>query len=305
MTSKTLQAWGAGCGYQLLLRLGAAILLLGVTFGCVLIVTVIPLPAGVARDQVAAIALLLGVLFVVALTIAGVAALLIWRARHLDAAFAPLGLAGRMLSLNGRQYHGMVNGRQLDAYYSRGPTLDLYVGTPLLTRLSVARRDRVGQALAGMFNRQPLVFDDAQMNEVVVYAPDEAWARQALNDARARDLLLRLTDDRAPGAGRFELRQVLLQPEALLFRVYHVRTQGVTPEAVREWLDNVSALLRLLEGAQPPTVASPLSPMERTLRSNRGGLFTRTLVILLALLGGTVGCLVVLAVIGALAGGGS
>ncbi|MCC7361681.1 MAG: hypothetical protein IT317_19510 [Anaerolineales bacterium] len=303
MTSRTLQAWGAGCGYQLLLRLGIGLLLVVVTFGCVLIVTVLPLPAGVEREAVAAIALVLGVLFVVALALAGAAGLIIWRARQLDAAFAPLGLAGRMFSLNGRQYHGVVGGRQVDVYYSRGPTLDIYVGTPLLTRLSAARRDRVGQALAGLLNRQPLALDDAHMSEVALYATDEAWARQALNDARVRDQLLRLTDDQAPGVGRFEIRQVLLQPEALLFRVHHVRTAGITAEAVREWLDRLAALLRLLEGAAPPTVTEPASAMERTLRSDRGGLFSRGLIIGLAVLGVFLVCLTGAAIVGALTAG--
>ncbi len=305
MTSKTLQAWGAGCGYQLLLRLGAAVVLFVLLFGCMLVVTVVPLPNGVDRELVAAVGLIVVVAGLVGVTLVGAAALIIWRARTLDAALAGVGLAGRMLSLNGRQYHGNVSGRQVDAYFGRGPTLDVYVGTRLLTRLTVGRRDRVGQALAGLVNRTPLALDDVQLESLAIYPHDAAWTLQLLNDARVRDRLLRLTDDHAPGAGRFEIRQLVLQPEALLFRLHRVSTRGVTAEAVQSWLTDLAALLRLMEDAPPPTVTDQANAFERTFRSNRAGLTARTLIVLLIALGVLVSCLVGFGALSALVGGAS
>lgn len=290
MTTKTLQAWGAGCGLSLLLRLGVTLALLGVIFGCMLVIVILPPPAGMTREQLAAIALALAVPAVVGLALVVAVGMVVVRGRQLDALFAPLDLAGGMLGLNGRQYHGTVNGRRVDAYFYRGPTLELYLSTPLQTRLTVGRRDRLGQALAGLAGRTALALDDVLLEALAVYPLDEAWARGLLNDARVRDLLLRLTDTETPDAGPFEIRHLVLQPDALLLRLSYVRLGGLTAEALRGWLNDLAALLRVLEAAPPPSATATASPLERTLRTNRTSLFNRGFVIAAAVLVALCGC---------------
>ena len=56
------------------------------------------------------------------------------RKRWLDSVFAPLGLTGSAYTISGRQYQGVVQGREVTVRFYRGPTLDLYVSTPLQTR---------------------------------------------------------------------------------------------------------------------------------------------------------------------------
>jgi len=297
MTNKTIQAWGAGCGQSLLIRLFAAALVGLAMLVCIGLAAIVPLPAGVDRQMVLLLAFMAAVLGSIALTLVGAVGVVVWRGRRLDAAFAPLGLTPSQYLLNGRQYHGQVNGRQVDIYFYRGPTLDVHVGTPLRTRLSIGRRDRVGLALAGLANRQPLPLADPQLANLAVFPLDAAWAQGVLAEPAVRDLVLRLMDDTAPGAGAFEIRQLLLQPEALLLRHYRTRAGGQTAEAVRGWLNDLSALLRLLETAPPPTATAEAGGLERTLRSDRNTLTTRIYLITFGVLGVMLACAVVFAIV--------
>jgi hypothetical protein len=203
----------------------------------------------------------------------------------MDAAFTPLGLSGQMYLLNGRQYHGTHIGRQVDAYFYRGPTLDLYVSTPVKTRLSVGVRDRVGTAIARAFNREPSDPGDPELSHLSLYALDEAWARDLLADRTAKAALLRLTKDEGP----YELRQFHLQPGALQLRLYRTSQSHITFENVELWVNDLLAIARAAEGMAPPQQTAEATPLERTVQSNRGAF-------LLPALGITCGVLAVIGV---------
>lgn len=269
MGHKIVRAWGAAYLRQMLIALAAMVVILPLACLC-LGVPLYVVQNGNYDSDVEFLILLVPILGFGLLVIGGSLGLAVFiimrRARELDAAFTPLGLAGRLYLTNGRQYHGTFSGRPVDAYFYRGPTLDLYLGTPLKTRLSLGAKDRVGQAIAGWFNYQPVTLPEAELNHLSLYALDEAWARGLLSDPNVKAAILRLTAE----ATDLELRQVHFQPEALLLRLYHTDTKLITADHLRQWLGDLQALARAAEAIPPPKQTAEASALERNTRSNRG-----------------------------------
>jgi len=175
MTNKTLNAWGAALARGLLLRLVIAAIV--IPLGCLcLFVPLYLTESGNFDDLTTALILIIPVGGFFLLLLGGGVGIGGWivlsRKRQLDDAFTPVGLTGSMYLLNGRQYHGVVSGRQVDVYFYRGPTLDFYLSTPLKTRLGISQKDSIGQAVAGLINRKPLNLDDADLSRLNVFPLD-------------------------------------------------------------------------------------------------------------------------------------
>lgn len=283
MTGKIVKAWGAAYLRQMLLTLGVSAVIIPLACVC------LGVPLYVAQngnyDDTTT-------LLILAVPFAGFGLLLIGgslgfaafvvmrRARQLDEAFTPLGLAGKMYLTNGRQYHGQVSGRQVDAYIYRGPTLDVYVGTPVKTRASIGAKDRVGQAIAGWFKRQPFSINDPELDHLSLYALDEIWVRDLLSEPAAKAALLRLTTE----ATGLELRQLHLQPEAFLLRLYHTHTKLITADNLRQWLADLQTLARAAESLPAPQQTVEATRLERNTRSNRGAFLLPAIGIVFGLL---------------------
>ncbi len=191
------------------------------------------------------------------------------RKRWLDTLFTPWGLAGSAYMLSGRQYQGRVQGREVTARFCRGPTLDLYVSTPLQTRLGIAEKTRTGLALAGMFGREPLALDDPDLDALSIFALDEEWARSLLADPETKSLLQRLM---RAGESWVLMQQVYLQPGAFYLRLYRNKNlfkYGIEPEEAQAWFDDLLTLARIAEGLPAPQVTAEESGAERMVRSGR------------------------------------
>jgi hypothetical protein len=180
-----------------------------------------------------------------------------------------------MYFLNGRQYHGLVGGRQVDAYFYRGPTLDLYLGANVKTRLGVGAKSGAGRVVAGVLKRQPLAVADPDLQRLALFAHDDAWAGALLADPTARAALLRLTRDE----GGYEIRQLSFQPEAVFLGLYHTDLRRITAESLRQWVDDLNALARAAEALPPPAEILAATTLERTTRSNRNLLNTRVIAV--------------------------
>jgi hypothetical protein len=192
------------------------------------------------------------------------------RTRQTDALFTPLGLVGSPYSLFFRQYHGVVQGRDVAVYYYRGPTLEIEVETPLQTRLGATGQHADTNALARLLNRQPLSLADPALSAFAVFGLDEAWSRELLAQTETPGLLQRLIHFE----GSFTRRQVLLRPGWLRLHLFGSRnlldfTLDVAPDQVHQWFDGLLALLRLAEGLPAPQVTAEESPAERMARSIR------------------------------------
>ena len=210
-------------------------------------------------------------LFVVILVgggIATVALVLVRRARRLDALFAPLGLTGQTYMISGRQYHGTIQGRQVNVYFYRGPTLNVDISTPLQTRLGVASKAADTMAFARLLNRQPLSLADPALSDMTVFAMDEDWTRSLLANPHMPGRLQRLIHFE----GFFTRRNVLLRPGWLRLSLYGNRNLfrwDITPEQVQQWFDNLLAVARIAEGLPAPQITDQESEAERMARSIR------------------------------------
>ena len=205
------------------------------------------------------------------------------RQRWLDTLFTPWGLVGSVYMISGRQYQGGVQGREVTARFYRGPTLDLYVGTPLQTRLGIAEKSGTSLAVAGMLGREPLALDDPDLGELSIFALDEEWARALLADPEARALIQRLL---RAGESWVLMPQLFLQPGAFHLRLYRNKNffrYGIEPEEAQAWRDDLLALAHSAEGLPVPQVTAEESGAERLVRS--GGTFSITLIIIALLVG--------------------
>ena len=285
---KLLKAWGAGCTRTLFISLGVVFLIFGAFLGLAILVFLLPIP----YEQ--RIYIFLGGLFLV-LSLA-IAFAFIWgvwsisrNRRKLDDAFSPLGLTGNAYMWNGRQYHGLLHGRQVDVYFYRGPSMDIYIASRLTTRLGIGLKGRKNQPFSIGMNQAELLINDPAMADIGVYSIDEHWGRELLDDPFARAIILRLT---ALQTG-LEFRNLMFQPEALHFHIHYINPGTLTPENVRIWITDLFDLAKVAESLSPPGVTDAASSLERKARLRRSdftlpllgiscgviGLFTAILVV--------------------------
>lgn len=291
MFSRLLKVWGTGYARSCLIQL--AVTAIVIPLACVCIGVPLWLTQNNYYDPTTEILLLAVPMAGFVLTCLGGALGVGWwmlsrRAQQLDAAFAPLGLAGKMYLTSGRQYHGVVGGRQTDVYFQRGPTLEIYLSTSVKTRFSVGAKDRVGTAVAGLLKRQP--FDlGPDYPAFSGYALDEQWARALLDDPEAKAAVQRLMAT----VGGLEIRQLFFQPEAVQFRLAYTHLQRLTPENAQHWLGDLRVLARAAEALPPPTQTAEASQMERNAQSNRGAFILPAIGIVLAIVCGSAVCVLV------------
>lgn len=292
MTSQFFKAWGARYARAGLLGIGLSILGFAALAAIMIFSAMVPVSRESDRQFVF---LGLFVCFIVsslAITLAATFAVVIRRGRTLDEAFVPLGLRGGGYFLNGRQYHGTALGRQVDAYFYRGPTMDLYVAANTQTRASIGRKDSVGLAIGAMLKRQPVEMNDPELRELSVFAADEHWARSLLADPEARHIVLGLISD-ATGPG---IQQLHVQPDSVYLRLLHTRTSVITAENVRRWAGDLCSLARIAETLPPPAERAEASKMERNSRINRDAFTLPAFALTCGVLGVMVVCVVAIVV---------
>ncbi len=188
------------------------------------------------------------------------------RTHWLDEAMAPLGLEGSSYGISGRQYHGIFQGRQVDILFYRGPTFSMFVGTSLKTKISIAERNRLGLALAKAFKREPLTTTNSDLEDMVVYANEEAWGQALVAQSEATAVLRRLVF----AESNFLLHQVHLYPESFLFKMY--RSKGlfnlkISPEQIQTWFNDMVKLAEIAEALPAPQEVLEASRLERSSRT--------------------------------------
>lgn len=263
--SKIFKSWGAGCVRQALFAIFIFLVFVAGLVGLVILSVSLPITES-QRIYVWAGGLLLLLFLMVGGIIVWSANAIRQRASQLDAAFNQFGLTGKAYLWNGRQYHGMLNGRQLDAYFQRGPSLIIYLASPLNTRLGIRLKGRFSPLASGMFNHPELVSIDPDLIHLGIYPLDEHWGRELLNNPQAKTAILRLISNEAA----FEFRNLLFQPEAIQFQIHRINLRFITAENLRIWVNDLFNLAKIAESLPTPGVTSFASAMERKTRINRG-----------------------------------
>jgi hypothetical protein len=173
----------------------------------------------------------------------------IWRrGRRLDAIFAPLGMRGKMYAITGREYNGLLEGREVQARVYRGPTLRMSLSGELSTRLAVGTRTGLGSALAPLVGADVMELDDPDFGHLVASSRHPDWARALLDDPAARQAILRLLRDEGP----VEVRNLVVEPGALRLMLSYIALAEITTANVQTWLNDLEIVLRAAEELPPP-----------------------------------------------------
>jgi hypothetical protein len=262
-----LKDYSRGCGRSVVIRLLATLIV--IPLGCAFIF--VPMWLVTSLDMPIWILIVSSFLFLV-IIFGGGAAYVAWtlyqRKQKLDAAFAPLGLEGTSYQMWFRQYHGTFGGRQVDLYFRRGPVLTVEIDTPLQTRLGVTGQQGDTLALARLFGREALAFDDPALHDLTVFGLDEAWACSTLAHPEAAKVLHRLT----ALEGFFTRQQVILRPGHLQLLFSGNRNMfgfDLPPEHARAWLEDLVRLAEIAESLPAPQVTAEESAAERMAESVR------------------------------------
>jgi hypothetical protein len=260
---------GRGCGRSAIVY-AIAVIIMFCLFGTLVL---LPLFYVMSNDSASIWYLIIPLmLFFVILTGGGVGAL-IWvrlaRQRTLDAAFTPWGLEGSNYLMTYRQYHGPVQGRQVDAYYYRGPILDIDIQTSLKTRLGITGRQGDTIFLAKLAGRAPMQLPP-ELGDLTAFPSDEAWARDLMNDPQAVEILRRLTTLN----GDFSRQQILLRPGTLRLQLSGSRkmltfTANFTPQQLQSWLQDLLALVKIMESLPAPRIEEEISAADNVSRQIR------------------------------------
>ena len=263
--NRLARAYGLGCARGMLIYIVVTIVVIA-GFACLAFAAAF-LPIDSDYKIFVWVGLILLFMFIV---IGGIVAWGVWayskRARELDEAFVPLGLQGRIYLTNGRQFHGSHRGYPMHVYFYRGPTLQIYFDVPLQTRVGIGRTGAIARFAADRLDRDALDIDDPEFEHLVVYPDDQKWAAELFADSQAREAVLRLTKEESA----VELRTLSITPNALLLQSRHLHTDYITPEVVRQWVNDLYELARIAQDIYPPEVTTVESKMESASRADRG-----------------------------------
>ncbi len=182
------------------------------------------------------------------------------RKQKLDAIFCPLGLEGKTYLSFFRQYHGTLNGRQVDVYMARGPRMEIEVGTSLPTRLGVTGAHGDTRFFAGLADKPILPVGDPALT---VFPHDEGWTRTLFDNPHAREIFKRLTALESI----FTRQQVLLRPgtfQLLLSGSTQMLSFDPDPALMQGWVNDLLRLAHIAERLPAPTVTAELSSLEQS-----------------------------------------
>jgi hypothetical protein len=283
MSKLASQPLRAGCQGLLITLVAVAIVL---PLGCLLIYIPLGVSQHIESGPASVVVMAAPAILFFLIIVGGGWGFLLWsirrRAARLDAAFTPLGLTGERVMLTMRAYHGQFRGRQASVTFRRGPTLELFLDTPVQTRLSIDEPERMTTAIAGWAGRQPLSFSDPRLDGLRVFAADEHWARALLADLRTPALLRRLIEFEGP----FVVRRVEFLPGSVALHLhFNKKWLGfeieVEPDQARQWLDALAALAEIAESLPSPQVTSQASALEQNIHTRPTLIKNRTFILLM------------------------
>ena len=189
-----------------------------------------------------------------------------------DRAFTPLGLTRSRYLIAGLQYKGTYRGRQVNVYYYvagrryfRTPDLQIYLNGNIRTRLGIGTQNALATLVGSLMQKQPFDPGDPAYAGLLFYPQDESWSRQLLGDSQVRGAIVRLAGKDIAG-----VRALNFSPESLRLQLRHFSLAVITPETVREWMDDLFTLTETAEGLPPPEQIAEASDWERAGRSDRG-----------------------------------
>ncbi len=201
----------------------------------------------------------------------GVAALWVMRrARRLDLAFAPLGLSGRQSGVM-RSWHGELDGREVDVWFHRGPTLEIYMSTTPATRGVIHTGGPLIRAIGEKLDRRaPLEPPPFDLERATFYCYDEGWMRRLLERAAAENAIRALMTDTHRSAS-----SVFFGPTTVRYMRRFMPVGEVTADNVRGWLTEIETLADEVDRLGPSDDGLEPTKLEAWGRKRRGSYLNR------------------------------
>lgn len=180
----------------------------------------------------------------------------------LDRAFVPLGLRGSIYRLMFRRYGGTINGRAAEAYFYRGPNLEIFLSTPLKARAGITLDYADTEFAAGLFGKIPVDHGLEALRDVRIWSDDDVWARQMVMDPRVQEDLRTLLSDRD-----FFVRSIVkVFPGYVQLHLSgnrNILKWEITPESAVRWVGTLALFAEHLETRVPkPKVPFEISSAE-------------------------------------------
>ena len=264
------RAYGRGC-----LRSLAAMVVGGV-LGVILVAVVLWLIQGgtvAPRSFRFTLALLVPQAFIVLPVLAGI----LWiaaRGRRLDRAFEPLGWDGRQFGPTLRRWLGEFRGRAVQVWFSKGPTLEVYVDCSPATRAIVHEGGPIVSAIAGALDKRgPLDPSPLPIEGVSVVAYDEDWFRALLGRSRAAGAVTELMADDPRTA-----TAVTVLPGSVRLMRRFMPVRELRAETFAAWLNRLVDLAEEIDRAGPSSDGLKETRLEAWARLRRGKYVRRVLI---------------------------
>ena len=204
------------------------------------------------------------------------------RTKQLEAIFGAggLGLQGSYYLFQFRQYHGTINNRNVDVYFYRGPTIDIYLQTPLQTRFTVGDKNQPASLINAPLNQPLREAGDSGWLDLCVDALDQTWMHNFLGRQQARNSIRHLLQSNQDAV----LRQINLRPNAfeLCFRhTTSVFAYHLSREEVQSWFADLFQIADIAERIPAPTITHQAGALEQLRQSNRDKLNRKTIPIMI------------------------
>jgi len=156
--------------------------------------------------------------------------------RVLDPVLTSTGLASESYLVFGRQYRGMIEGREVEVYFVpsqgvRSAQLSISVSAKLGARIAIGQR----RPLLDCRDCARLEIAESGLSHLQFYAQEEGLARRLLADTASREALTRVMETHEEHG----FRELYLQPQRVWLRAHPRRMTG---ELFRQWLEDVLAL---------------------------------------------------------------
>lgn len=162
--------------------------------------------------------------------------------RVLDPVFTPRGLTSQSYLGLGRQYQGLIQGRQVDVHFtpSQGlqpALLNIYVAADLDTRVAIGEQ----KPLLDCTDCQRVEVNELDLSHLQVFAEETTWARGLLTEPTNRTTLSHLLDSQEEHG----FREVYIQPGRIWLRAHP--SSRVTEDRIRNWFDDLLTLAEAIE----------------------------------------------------------
>ncbi len=191
------------------------------------------------------------------------------RARNFDAAFAPWGLTGRQAGLVMRGWHGLVDGRTLDVWFSKGPTLEIFLGVDCRTRGVIhSEKGKLFDIARGLSNKKPLEAMPAGYEGFTADSSDEDWIRRLLESPAAAESLHALVG-KTEGSLR-SFTALIITPNALKYRLRFLPQSAINKERTRQWIDHLLSLASAIDAIGPSATGEESTKVDDWSRVERG-----------------------------------